>query len=161
MLVAARTGLISPSIGGGLEFFAIAVVALGAGGLPAGRVRVAQVLVGALILMMIFNYMTIRGVPGTWQTTVTGLLLLAAMVGGRLVQRGSRRRPGAWRGVHATSSSACPARGALLARNAIGAATLLLAVSSSSSIRASLTMAEFRTRWSSRTRRSRSSRSAR
>ena len=31
--------------------------------------------------------MTIRGVPGTWQTTVTGLLLLAAMVGGRLLQR--------------------------------------------------------------------------
>ena len=30
-----------------------------------------------------------RGVPGTWQTTVTGLLLLAAMVAGRLVQRGA------------------------------------------------------------------------
>ena len=40
VLVAARTGLISPSIGQGLEFFAIAVVALGAGGLPAGRVTV-------------------------------------------------------------------------------------------------------------------------
>ena len=89
MLVAARTGLISPSIGQGLEFFAIAVVALGAGGLPAGRVKVSQVVIGTLILMMIFNYMTIRGVPGTWQTTVTGALLLLAMVAGRIVQRDS------------------------------------------------------------------------
>jgi ribose/xylose/arabinose/galactoside ABC-type transport system permease subunit len=85
VLVAARTGLISPSIGAGLELFAIAVVALGAGGLPAGRVSVGQTVIGVLILMMIFNYMTIRGVPGTWQTTATGLLLLAAMVGGRLL----------------------------------------------------------------------------
>ena len=64
------------------------MVALGAGGLPAGRVRVGQTVVGALILMMVFNYMTIRGVPGTWQTTATGFLLLAAMVAGRLLQRG-------------------------------------------------------------------------
>ena len=69
-----------------MEFFAIAVVALGAGGLPSGRVRVGQTIVGALILMMVFNYMTIRGVPGTWQTTTTGFLLLAAMLAGRLIQ---------------------------------------------------------------------------
>ena len=108
VLVAARTGLISPSIGGGLEFFAIAVVALGAGGLPAGRVSVGQRIVGVLILMMIFNYMTIRGVPGTWQTTATGLLLLAAMVGGRLLQRGSGSDAGGWARPSATSSPACP-----------------------------------------------------
>ena len=88
VLVAARTGLISPSIGAGLEFFAIAVVAVGACGLPAGRVGVPHALVGTLILMAVFNYMTIRGVPGTWQTTVTGFLLLAAMLAGRLLQRG-------------------------------------------------------------------------
>ncbi|QIG47754.1 ABC transporter permease [Nordella sp. HKS 07] len=87
VLIAARTGLISPSIGVGLEFFAIAVVALGAGGLPAGRVNTAHAVIGTLLLMMIFNYMTIRGVPGTWQTTATGLLLLLAMVAGRLLQR--------------------------------------------------------------------------
>jgi ribose/xylose/arabinose/galactoside ABC-type transport system permease subunit len=86
ILYAARTGIVSPSIGIGLEFFAIATVALGAGGLPAGRVKISQTLIGALILMMVFNYMTIRGVPGTWQTTVTGGLLLAAMVLGRFVQ---------------------------------------------------------------------------
>lgn len=126
VLVAARTGLISPSIGGGLEFFAIAVVALGAGGLPAGRISVGQTVIGVLILMMIFNYMTIRGVPGTWQTTVTGLLLLAAMVAGRLLQRGSGEVSAgeAFRDEFAGMSR----RGAALARASLAAATVLLAV---------------------------------
>jgi ribose/xylose/arabinose/galactoside ABC-type transport system permease subunit len=86
ILAGARTGVVSPSIGVGQEFFAIAVVALGAGGLPAGRAKVGQTVVGALILTMVFNYMTIRGIPATWQTTTTGILLLAAMVAGRLAQ---------------------------------------------------------------------------
>jgi ribose/xylose/arabinose/galactoside ABC-type transport system permease subunit len=125
VLVAARTGLISPSIGQGLEFFAIAVVALGAGGLPAGRIRMSQVLVGTLILMATFNYMTIRGVPGTWQTTVTGLLLLGAMVAGRVLQRDSSENPAA--GETPTDEYARMSRaGARLTRSALGLATLLL-----------------------------------
>lgn len=127
VLVAARTGLISPTIGGGLEFFAIAVVALGAGGLPADRVTVVQTIIGVLILMMIFNYMTIRGVPGTWQTTVTGLLLLAAMVGGRLLQRNSGADVAsgeAFRDDFANMSRT----GAALARGSMAAATVLIAI---------------------------------
>ncbi|MBB3930128.1 ribose/xylose/arabinose/galactoside ABC-type transport system permease subunit [Kaistia hirudinis] len=126
VLVAARTGLISPSVGMGLEFFAIAVVALGAGGLPAGRVSALHAVVGTLILMMIFNYMTIRGVPGTWQTTVTGLLLLAAMVaGGILNRRSSEVSTGeAFRDEYAEMSPA----GARLARSAVLGATVLLAL---------------------------------
>jgi len=127
VLVAARTGLISPSIGQGLEFFAIAVVALGAGGLPAGRVRVSQTVIGTLILMMIFNYMTIRGVPGTWQTTVTGVLLLAAMVAGRLVQRDAAGDVSTGEAI--TDAFARMTRaGALLTRSALGVATIVLAL---------------------------------
>lgn len=127
ILIAARTGLISPSIGYGLEFFAIAVVALGAGGLPAGRVSVGQTVIGVLILTMIFNYMTIRGVPGTWQTTATGLLLLAAMVAGRLLQSGRYSDVAigaAFEDAFANMSRA----GAVLARGSMAAATLLLVV---------------------------------
>lgn len=123
---AARTGIVSPSIGVGLEFFAIAVVALGAGGLPAGRVKVAETLVGALILMMVFNYMTIRGIPGTWQTTATGLLLLAAMVVGRLVQ--GRGAPEASVGLEAMSLVESGRLARSLGRNAIVVATVALAV---------------------------------
>lgn len=121
---AARTGIVSPSIGVGMEFFAIAVVALGAGGLPSGRVKAGETLVGALILMMVFNYMTIRGIPGTWQTTATGLLLLAAMVAGRLVQG---RAPEAAVGLEATSLAEAGGLARTLGRNAILVATLVLA----------------------------------
>lgn len=124
VLTAARTGVISPSIGVGMEFFAIAVVALGAGGLPSGRIRVGQTIVGALILMMVFNYMTIRGVPGTWQTTVTGLLLLAAMVAGRLIQGRSESTEAVGEAFVDVSGRL----GAALGRNAIVVATILLAI---------------------------------
>jgi ribose/xylose/arabinose/galactoside ABC-type transport system permease subunit len=124
VLTAARTGVISPSIGIGMEFFAIAVVALGAGGLPSGRIRVGHTIVGALILMMVFNYMTIRGVPGTWQTTATGLLLLAAMVAGRLIQGRSESADAVGEAFVDVSGRL----GAALGRNAIVVATILLAI---------------------------------
>ncbi|HZP18834.1 MAG TPA: ABC transporter permease [Bauldia sp.] len=125
ILFAARTGIVSPSIGGGMEFYAIAVVALGAGGLPAGRVKVGETLIGALILMMVFNYMTIRGIPGTWQTTATGFLLLLAMVAGRAVQG---RSPGeAAVGLEAASLVESGRFARSLGRNAIVVATIVLA----------------------------------
>jgi ribose/xylose/arabinose/galactoside ABC-type transport system permease subunit len=127
VLVAARTGLISPSIGQGLEFFAVAVVALGAGSLPAGRLRVSEVLTGTLILMTIFNYMTIRGVPGTWQTTVTGLLLLGAMVAGRFLRRDAAGDVATGE-AHADAYARMSLAGARLTRSALAIATVLLAL---------------------------------
>jgi len=123
ILAGARTGVVSPSIGTGQEFLAIAVVALGAGGLPAGRVKIGETVVGALIVTMVFNYMTIRGIAATWQTTATGLLLLAAMVIGRLAQRQGV-------GEVLVGIQAFGTRGGSLARslgrNAIAVATILL-----------------------------------
>lgn len=127
VLVAARTGLISPSVGLGLEFLAIAVVALGAGGLPVGRLRVGQVVVGTLILTIVFNYMTLRGVPGTWQTTVTGALLVLAMLAGLATARGTAGAPGAEE-LPAGEAPAGSAAARLLARNGLALATLGLAL---------------------------------
>jgi len=123
IVAGARTGVVSPSIGIGQEFFAIAVVALGAGGLPAGRVKISETVVGALIVTMVFNYMTIRGIAATWQTTATGLLLLAAMVIGRLAQRHGANEVSV--GIQAFGTTG----GSLarsLGRNAIAVATILL-----------------------------------
>ena len=124
ILAGARTGVVSPSIGVGQEFFAIAVVALGAGGLHAGRAKVGQTVVGALILTMVFNYMTIRGIPATWQTTTTGMLLLAAMVAGRLAQGKATSEIAV--GVEA-SGEGDSRLGRTLGRHAIAFAALLLA----------------------------------
>jgi len=126
ILYAARTSIVSPSIGVGLEFYAIAVVALGAGGLPAGRVKTGQTVVGALILTMVFNYMTIRGIGGTWQTMATGLLLLAAMLAGRIVQ--GRGLADIAVGLERSAGTQGGRLARALGRNAIIVATAILAV---------------------------------
>ena len=123
ILAGARTGVVSPSIGTGQEFLAIAVVALGAGGLPAGRVKIGETVVGALIVTMVFNYMTIRGIAATWQTTATGLLLLAAMVIGRLAQRQGVGEVSV--GIQAFGTTG-RSLARSLGRNAIAVATILL-----------------------------------
>jgi ribose/xylose/arabinose/galactoside ABC-type transport system permease subunit len=126
ILFAARTSIVSPSIGVGLEFYAIAVVALGAGGLPSGRVKVGETLIGALILMMVFNYMTIRGIPGAWQTTATGFLLLGALVAGRVVQ--GRDVAEAAVGLEAASKDRFGRFSRSLNRNAVLVATIILGI---------------------------------
>ena len=77
--------------------------------------------------MTVFNYMTIRGVPGTWQTTATGLLLLLAMLAGRLIQRG---QPAAAAAAEAFRDeyAGMTWRGARLAKAAMALAALALAV---------------------------------
>jgi ribose/xylose/arabinose/galactoside ABC-type transport system permease subunit len=87
LLTAARTGVVNPTAGLGLEFVAITAVVLGGTSLRDGIGRVEKTLVGTIILAMVLNYLTIRGVPDTWQTAVTGLLILGAVVFDRLLRR--------------------------------------------------------------------------
>jgi ribose/xylose/arabinose/galactoside ABC-type transport system permease subunit len=87
LLSIVRTGVVSPSIGIGLEFSAISVVVLGGARLSGGVGRIERTLLGTAILVMVLNELTLRGVPGTWQTTVTGGLILTAVLADRLVRR--------------------------------------------------------------------------
>jgi ribose/xylose/arabinose/galactoside ABC-type transport system permease subunit len=88
LLTAARTGVVNPTAGLGLEFAVITAVVLGGTSLRGGIGRVEKTLVGTAILTMVLNYLTIRGVLDTWQTAVTGLLILAAVVLDRVLRRG-------------------------------------------------------------------------
>lgn len=90
LLMAASTGVISPNLGIGSEFFTIAAVVLGGTRLSGGVGRVEKTLFGAMILYMVLNYMTLRRIPAEWQQTATGLLVLAAVVVDWLAQRGRR-----------------------------------------------------------------------
>jgi ribose/xylose/arabinose/galactoside ABC-type transport system permease subunit len=87
LLTAARTGVVNPTAGLGLEFAVITAVVLGGTSLRGGIGRVEKTLVGTAILTMVLNYLTIRGVQDTWQTAVTGLLILAAVVLDRVLRR--------------------------------------------------------------------------
>ncbi len=90
ILIAASTGVVSPNLGSGSEFFTIAAVVLGGTRLTGGVGRVEKTILGAMILYMVLNYMTLRHVPTEWQQAATGLLVLAAIVFDRLAQRGRR-----------------------------------------------------------------------
>jgi ribose transport system permease protein len=90
LLMASSTGVISPNLGAGSEFFTIAAVVLGGTRLSGGVGRVEKTLLGAMIVYMVLNYMTLRRIPTEWQQAATGLLVLGAVVFDRLAQRGSR-----------------------------------------------------------------------
>jgi ribose transport system permease protein len=90
MLIISSTGIVSPNLGVGSEFFTIAAVVLGGTRLSGGVGRVEKTLIGAMILYMVLNFMTLRHIPTEWQQAATGLLVLAAVVFDRLAQRGSR-----------------------------------------------------------------------
>ena len=88
MFMAASIGVISPNLGVGSEFFTIAAVVLGGTRLSGGVGRVEKTLLGAFILYMVLNYMTLRHIPTEWQQAATGFLVLVAIILDRLAQRG-------------------------------------------------------------------------
>ena len=87
LLTAAHTGVVNPTLGSGLEFDAITAVVLGGASLTGGVGRVEKTLLGVAILVMLLNYLTLRGIPDIWQTTVTGFLILGAVLLDRLIHK--------------------------------------------------------------------------
>jgi ribose transport system permease protein len=80
ILMGARLGAISPGVGQGLEFEAITAVVLGGTRLSGGVGRVERTILGAVIVGMILNYMTIMGISAHYQRAVTGFIILGAAV---------------------------------------------------------------------------------
>ncbi|HLE16630.1 MAG TPA: ABC transporter permease [Anaerolineales bacterium] len=78
ILMGARLGAISPGVGQGMEFEAITAVILGGTRLSGGVGRVERTLLGAIIVGMILNYMTIMGISAHYQRAVTGFIILGA-----------------------------------------------------------------------------------
>jgi ribose transport system permease protein len=88
LLTAARLGVVGPSVGLGMEFDAITAVVLGGTRLSGGVGRVERSVLGTAMLVMVINYLTIRGIPDIWQTSVTGFLILGAVLLERAARRG-------------------------------------------------------------------------
>lgn len=84
IMMSARLSAISPGVGTGLEFEAITAVILGGTSLSGGAGRVEKTLLGAIIVAMILNYMTIKGISPHYQRAVTGFIILAAAILDRL-----------------------------------------------------------------------------
>ena len=86
LLITARMGIINPTVGTGMEFAAITAVILGGTSLSGGVGRIEQTILGALILTVVLNYLTIKGISGNYQSAVQGFVILGAAFLDRLSQ---------------------------------------------------------------------------
>jgi ribose transport system permease protein len=83
----AQIGLVSQNDGTGLEFQAIIAALVGGVSVTSGGVgRVERTLLGALIVGMMTNYQTIKGIDPAFQQAFLGGLLLAAILADRFLR---------------------------------------------------------------------------
>ncbi|WP_224164927.1 ABC transporter permease [Vibrio penaeicida] len=75
----ARSGAATPQAGMMMELDAIAAVALGGTLLTGGHGSVVKTIIGALILTVVSNGLTIAGVPPSWSEVARGALLIVAI----------------------------------------------------------------------------------
>ncbi|MFC6489365.1 ABC transporter permease [Nitratireductor sp. GCM10026969] len=86
ILVTARSGVGSASVGVAAELDVIAAVVIGGASLMGGRGGVINTFIGVMILGVIGNIMNLAGVPGYHQQVYLGVIIVAAVV----MQHGSQ-----------------------------------------------------------------------
>ncbi len=80
MIVAARLNSATPKAGGGFELDVIAAVFIGGASMSGGVGKIIGVVVGALIMGVMNNGMSILGIGIDYQQVIKGLVLLAAVI---------------------------------------------------------------------------------
>ncbi len=80
MIVAARLNSSTPKAGGGFELDVIAAVFIGGASMTGGSGKIVGVVVGALIMGVMNNGMSILGIGIDYQQVIKGLVLLAAVI---------------------------------------------------------------------------------
>ncbi len=80
MIVAARLNSATPKAGGGFELDVIAAVFIGGASMTGGSGKIIGVVVGALIMGVMNNGMSILGIGIDYQQVIKGLVLLAAVI---------------------------------------------------------------------------------
>ena len=90
LLLVARTGVGDPNAGQTENLDAITAVVLGGTSLFGGRGAVLGTLVGALVVGVFRNGLTLMGVSSVYQILVTGVLVILAVATDQLSRRGAR-----------------------------------------------------------------------
>jgi fructose transport system permease protein len=90
LLTVARTGVGDPQAGQTDNLDTITAVVLGGTSLFGGRGILIGSLVGAVIVGVFRNGLTLMGVPSVVQTLITGVLVILAVAADRLSHRGAR-----------------------------------------------------------------------
>jgi ribose transport system permease protein len=84
LVLISRLSAVSPAVGNKIEFDVITAVILGGASLSGGSGKLEKTFLGAIIVGMILNYLTIKGIPGTYQSAVNGFVILVAAILDRL-----------------------------------------------------------------------------
>lgn len=80
ILMAARLNSAQPALGQGYELDAIAAVVIGGTSLSGGSGTIAGTIIGAFIMSVLLNGLRILSVPQEWQTVVTGVIVIVAVI---------------------------------------------------------------------------------
>lgn len=80
MIVAARLNSSTPKAGAGFELDVIAAVFIGGASMSGGVGQILGAVVGALIMGVMNNGMSIMGIGIDYQQVIKGLVLLAAVI---------------------------------------------------------------------------------
>jgi ribose transport system permease protein len=80
VLMTARAGIATPSMGSGFELNAIAAVVIGGASLSGGKGKVGNTVVGVFIIALIGNIMTLMNVPPYPQQIIQGLVIIIAVL---------------------------------------------------------------------------------
>ena len=89
LLLVARTGVGDPQAGQSDNLDSITAVVLGGTSLFGGRGMVLGAMVGALIVGVFRNGLTLMGIPSVYQTLITGILVILAVTTDQLSRRGT------------------------------------------------------------------------
>jgi ribose transport system permease protein len=87
LLLTARFGSSSVTVGGGMELRVITACIIGGASLSGGEGSVLGAFLGALLLGVLANSLNLMGVDVYWQSLVTGLILIIAVVFDVLTER--------------------------------------------------------------------------
>lgn len=80
LVLIAQLGAAEPILGSGWELSAIAAAVVGGTSLSGGKGNVVGALLGALLLSMLQNVLTLMGVQAFYQLLATGVIIIGAMV---------------------------------------------------------------------------------
>ncbi|MBE0409826.1 MAG: ABC transporter permease [Anaerolineales bacterium] len=80
LLITARFGSASVTVGSGLELKVITAAIIGGASLSGGEGSVFGAFLGALLMAVLANALNLMGVDVFWQTLVTGVILITAVV---------------------------------------------------------------------------------
>jgi len=90
LLSVSRTGVGDPQAGQTENLDSITAVVLGGTSLFGGRGSIAGTLLGALIVGVFRNGLTLIGVSSVYQVLITGILVILAVAADKLSRRGAR-----------------------------------------------------------------------